>query len=51
MKVRNIPVEERWLFAPENKAILAKLKKSLKQEATIPLDIKELEKPLKKKKR
>jgi hypothetical protein len=47
----NIPAEERWLFAPENKAILAKLKKSLKQEATIPLDIKALEKSLKKKKK
>jgi hypothetical protein len=35
--VREIPAEEAWLFMPENKKILAELKKGLKQKATIDL--------------
>jgi hypothetical protein len=33
--VQEIPEKEAWLFLPENKEILARIKKSLKQEATI----------------
>lgn len=35
--VREMSEEETWLFKPENKELLAHLKESLKQEATIDL--------------
>ena len=35
--LHTIPKEEAWLFDPKNKTILAELKKSLKQKATIDL--------------
>lgn len=35
--VHNIPKHERWLFEPQNKELLKRLKKSLKQEANIDL--------------
>ncbi len=35
--VQEIPEDEAWLFLPENKEILARIKKSLKQKATIDL--------------
>ncbi len=33
--VKEIPKEELWLFDPKNKAIVNKLKRALKQKATI----------------
>lgn len=35
--LKEIPAEEAWLFEPENKHLLEKLKEGLKQEATIDL--------------
>ena len=35
--VQEIPEDEAWLFLPKNKAILARIKKSLKEDATINL--------------
>lgn len=35
--VQEVPAEEAWLFLPENKHILERLKRSLKQKATINL--------------
>ena len=35
--VQEIPEEEAWLFLPENKELLARIKKSLKEDATIDL--------------
>lgn len=35
--LQEIPEKEAWLFLPENKEILADLKKSLKEKATINL--------------
>lgn len=35
--VQEIPEDEAWLFLPKNKEILARLKKSLKEDATIDL--------------
>ncbi len=35
--VQEIPEGEAWLFLPENKEILKKIKKSLKEDATIDL--------------
>ena len=35
--VQEVPEDEAWLFLPENKKILARLKKSLKEDATIDL--------------
>jgi DNA replication initiation complex subunit (GINS family) len=35
--VLEVPEDEAWLFLPENKEILARIKKSLTQEATIDL--------------
>ena len=35
--VREIPEDEAWLFLPENKKILARIKKSLREDATIDL--------------
>lgn len=43
--VQEVPETEAWLFLPENKEILAKIKKSLTQEATI--DFASLKKQLK----
>jgi len=33
--VQEIPEDEAWLFLPKNKKILACLKKSLKEDATV----------------
>ena len=35
--VQEMPEDEAWLFLPENKKILARIKKSLKEDATIDL--------------
>ncbi len=35
--VQEIPEEEAWLFEPENKKVLERIKESLSQEATIDL--------------
>ena len=35
--VQEIPEDEAWLFLPENKKILARIKKSLREDATIDL--------------
>jgi len=35
--VVEIPADEAWLFAPENKALLARIKKGLKEGGTIDL--------------
>ena len=35
--VQEIPEDEAWLFLPENKEILARIKKSLREDATIDL--------------
>ncbi len=35
--VQEIPENEAWLFLPENKEILARIKKSLAEDATIDL--------------
>lgn len=43
--VQEIPEDEAWLFLPENKEILARIKKGLAEEATI--DFKSLKKQLK----
>lgn len=44
--VQEIPEDEAWLFLPENKEILARIKKSLRKDATI--DLGSFEKYLKK---
>ncbi len=36
--VSEVPENEAWLFLPENKEILAQIKKSLTQKATIDFD-------------
>ena len=35
--IQEIPEDEAWLFLPENKEILARIKKSLREDATIDL--------------
>ena len=35
--IKEIPDNEKWLFLPENKEILEKIKKALKQKANISL--------------
>jgi len=41
--VLEVPQEERWLFNPKNKAIVAELKKALKQRADQDIDLSSLE--------
>ena len=42
--VMEIPKEEQWLFNPKNKEIVEKLKKALKQEANISINLDDFEK-------
>ncbi len=42
--VMEVPIEERWLFDPQNKDLVQELKEALKQKANMSIDLDDLEK-------
>ena len=42
--IMEVPVEEKWLFDPQNKEIVQELKKALKQKANVDINLDDLEK-------
>jgi hypothetical protein len=42
--VMQVPIEERWLFDPQNKELVEELKKALKQKADVSINLDDLEK-------